>query len=233
MLTKITLEVHDSWLAPRTSLNNFDQAASFERGFCNIFKCTPVLFLLLCLPKALRYHLTVYKHVCMVGNASISANRRICGFTHIQVCCVHKGLISCYQWKKWWNRIIWRTPVGWDNNSVCIWLPATPKERRSSGSKEPDGSSLPRDSCWGRHQTGTKAEEFGKSPVRRDNRTGGSRKRKRSSANSWAPVRRDDSAVWCAEGKRSTAGGKRQVTKQVSVLFVLKLKSVISVISAF
>ena len=49
--------------------------------------------LLLCFPKALRYHLTVYKHVCMVGNASISANRRICGFTHIQVCCVRKGLI--------------------------------------------------------------------------------------------------------------------------------------------
>ena len=69
--------------------------ASFERGFCNIFKCTRVLFLLLCLPKALRYHLTVYKHVCMVGNASISANRRIiCGFTHIQVCCVRTGLKS-------------------------------------------------------------------------------------------------------------------------------------------
>ena len=42
-------------------------------------------FLLLFLPKALLYYLTVYKHVCMVGNASISANRRICGFTHIQV----------------------------------------------------------------------------------------------------------------------------------------------------
>ena len=75
------------WLAARTSLCIFDQAASFERGFCNIFKYTRVLFLLLCLPKALRYHLTVYKHVCMVGNASISANRRICGFTHFQVCC--------------------------------------------------------------------------------------------------------------------------------------------------
>ena len=70
-----------------------DHSASFERGFCNIFKCTRVLFLLLCLPKALHYHLTVYKHVCMVGNASISANRRICGFTHIQVCCVRKGFI--------------------------------------------------------------------------------------------------------------------------------------------
>ena len=34
----------------------------------------------------------MYKHVCTVGNVSISANRRICGFTHIQVCCVHKGL---------------------------------------------------------------------------------------------------------------------------------------------
>ena len=44
MLTKITLEVHDSLLAARTSLCNFDQAASFERGFCNIFKCTRVLF---------------------------------------------------------------------------------------------------------------------------------------------------------------------------------------------
>ena len=56
-----------------------------------MYTCT---FLLLCLPKALRYLLTVYvyKHVCMVGNASISANRRICGFTHIQVCCVRKGL---------------------------------------------------------------------------------------------------------------------------------------------
>ena len=74
------------WLAARTSLCIFDQAASFERGFCNIFKCTRVLFLLLCLPKALRYHLTVSKHVCMAGNASISANRRICSFTHVQVC---------------------------------------------------------------------------------------------------------------------------------------------------
>ena len=52
MLTKITLEVQ-VW---RTSFFNFDQAASFERGFCNIFKCTRVLFLLLCLPKAFRYH---------------------------------------------------------------------------------------------------------------------------------------------------------------------------------
>ena len=48
-------------------------------------------FLLLCLPKALRYHLAVYKRVCMVGNASISANMRIRGFTRIQVCCVRKG----------------------------------------------------------------------------------------------------------------------------------------------
>ena len=57
-----------------------------------MYTCT--LFLLLCLPKALHYHLTVYKHVCMVGNVSISANRRICGFTYIQVCCVRKGLKS-------------------------------------------------------------------------------------------------------------------------------------------
>ena len=32
------------WLAARTSLCIFDQAASFERGFCNIFKCTRILF---------------------------------------------------------------------------------------------------------------------------------------------------------------------------------------------
>ena len=32
------------WLAARTSLCIFNQAASFERGFCNIFKCTRVLF---------------------------------------------------------------------------------------------------------------------------------------------------------------------------------------------
>ena len=30
----------------------------------------------------------------MVGNACVSANRPICGFTHIQVCCVRKGLTS-------------------------------------------------------------------------------------------------------------------------------------------
>ena len=33
------------WLAARTSLCIFDQAASFERGFCSIFKCTRVLVL--------------------------------------------------------------------------------------------------------------------------------------------------------------------------------------------
>ena len=78
MLTKITLELHDSWLAARMSLCKFDQAASFELRFCNIFKCTRILFfffLLLFLPKALRYHLTVYTHVCMVGNTSSSGQQ--------------------------------------------------------------------------------------------------------------------------------------------------------------
>ena len=92
MLTKITLEVARSknvlvHLRPSSKL-----WARILQHF-QMYTCTS--FLLLCLPKALRYHLTVYKHVCMVGNASISANRRIlCGFTHIQVCCVRKGLTN-------------------------------------------------------------------------------------------------------------------------------------------
>ena len=90
MLTKITLEVAHSknvlvHLRPSSKL-----WARILQHF-QMYRCT---FLLLCLPKALHYHLTVYKHVCLVGNASISANRRICGFTHIQACCVCKGLIS-------------------------------------------------------------------------------------------------------------------------------------------
>ena len=62
---------------------------------------------------------------------------------------------SWYQSKKWWR---WRTPVGSDTDSVCIWLPGAPKNSRNgwavTGSKEPGGSSLSRHSCSGRHQTG-------------------------------------------------------------------------------
>ena len=71
----------------------FNHAASLSADSATFSNVHVYFFLLLCLPKALHYHLTVYKHVCMVGNTSISANRRICGFTHIQVCCVRKGLI--------------------------------------------------------------------------------------------------------------------------------------------
>ena len=71
--------------------------------------------------------------------------------------------LSCYQRKKWWR---WRTPVGWDTDSVCIWLPGAPKKRRGSGSKEPGGLSLSRDSCSGRHQMGTKPGEWAAFPKR-------------------------------------------------------------------
>ena len=113
------------WLAARTSLCIFDQAASLERGFCNIFKCTRVLvFVAMPSQSPSRYHLTVYKHVCMVGNASISANRRICGFTHIQVCCVRKGLnvtwfrdhTSC-MFRRWGAEIELRPNLLSDHNS--------------------------------------------------------------------------------------------------------------------
>ena len=45
-----------------------------------------------------------------------------------------------------------------------IWLSTAPKKRQSRGSKEPGGSSLSRDSCSGRHQTGTKPGEHGELP---------------------------------------------------------------------
>ena len=62
MLTKITLEVARSknvlvQLRPSSKL-----WARILQHF-QTYTCT--FFLLLCLPKALRYHLTVYKHVCM------------------------------------------------------------------------------------------------------------------------------------------------------------------------
>ena len=63
------------------------------------------------------------------------------------------------------------------HQSVCIYMAA--KKRRISDSKEPSGSSLPRDSCSGRHQTATKPGEYGEPPVQRDSRTGGSQKRKK------------------------------------------------------
>ena len=59
-----------------------------------------------------------------------------------------------------------RTPVGWDTDSVWIWLLGAPKKRRSTGSKGPSGPSLSRDSCSGRHQTGMKPGEWAAFPKR-------------------------------------------------------------------
>ena len=123
MLTKITLEVARSknawgetfgdqkryrlvcWDCMQDVLVHLRPSSKLWTWIVQHFQMyTWTFFLLLCLPKALRYHLTVYKHVCMVGNASISAKRRICGFTHIQVCCVRKGfkdlvqLVLCSKW---------------------------------------------------------------------------------------------------------------------------------------
>ena len=87
-------------------------------------------------------------------------------------------------------------------------------KRRSSGSMKPGGSSLQRDSCSGRHQTGTKPGEYGKPPVRRDCRTGGSHKRKR-----WAPVRRDHCARRARDQERAAnhRAAERAVSLEIEV----------------
>ena len=51
--------------------------------------------------------------------------------------------LSCYQWKKWWNGTLANTSLA-KHQSACIWLLAAPQW--SSGSKEPGGSLLQRDS---------------------------------------------------------------------------------------
>ena len=88
--------------------------------------------------------------------------------------------------------------------------------------KEPGGSSLSRDTCSGRHQTGTKPGEYGEPPFRRDSR------------NKWQPEEKEMSVCTrrpsYPEGKRPRAS-ERQIAEQVSVLFLLKLKSVISALS--
>ena len=130
--------------------------------------------------------------------------------------------LSCYQWKKWWNRIHGRTPVGWDTDSECIWLQAAPKKRRSSGSKEPGDSSLTfsRDFC---RRARNQAGEYGEPPFRRDSRNRWQSEEKEMSVCTRRPS--------CPEGKRPRAS-KRQIAEQISVLFLLKLKSVISALSA-
>ena len=103
---------------------------------------------------------------------------------------------------------------------------AAPKKRRISGSKlkELQDSTLSRDSCSGRHQTGMKPGEYGEMPFRRD------------SWNRWQPEEKKMSICTrrpsCLEGKRPRSrASERQIAEQVNVLFLLKLKSVISALS--
>ena len=78
-----------------------------------------------------------------------------------------------------------------------------------------DGSSPSRDSCSGRHQTGTKPGEWAAFPKRQPQEKEMSVCTKRPS---------------CPEGNRPRAS-VRQIAEQVSVLFLLKLKLVISALS--
>ena len=104
------------------------------------------------------------------------------------------------------------------HQSICIWLPAAPIERRISDSKEPGGSSLPRDFCSGRHQPGTKPGEYGEPPVQRDSRTctGGNQKRKK-----WAPVPRDHRVRRARDQERAAnrRAGERVVSLEVEVSY--------------
>ena len=102
--------------------------------------------------------------------------------------------LSCYQRKKW----RWRTPVGWDTDSVCISLPGAPKKRRSSGSR----NLAARRSQETPVQAGTRRARNQESepPFRRDSR------------NCWAPEEKEMSVCLrrpsCPEGKRPRASGK-------------------------
>ena len=103
-------------------------------------------------------------------------------------------------------------------------LPAAPKKRRSSGRTDEQGpgayggSSLPRDSCAGIRQTGTKPGEYGEPRINQS-------KTKTSSAE------REETTVHTSRldpaGQETKSG--RLIAEPVSVLFLLKLKSVISV----
>ena len=93
---------------------------------------------------------------------------------------------------------------------------------QTNGGAVAAGTLLSRDSCSGRHETGTKAGEYGEPPFRRDSR------------NRWQPEENEMSFCTrrppCPESKIPRASGW-QIAEQVSLLFLLKLKSVISALS--
>ena len=130
------------------------------------------------------------------------------------------NLPSCYQWKKWWNRIHWRTPVGWDTNAYAYGC--SPLRR--------NGGSVTARNLAAHRSQGT--------PVQADTRRAWNQE---SMASRWSEetaehvvARRQRNE--CLYEETIVLGGQktkseRQIAEQVSVLFLLKLKSVISALA--